>query len=238
MMIFVTWKWMPRSRYRTMFRAEHVNTMLSMLTRHYHAPFELVCITDDPRGLDSAVRAIPIWDTFADIPSPHGGVSPACYRRLRAFAPEMQDVIGPRFVSVDLDVVIVDDITPLFGNAAVDFMIWRHRHRNTHYNPTLFEMNAGARAKVFTEFNPHVSPILAKKAGFNGSDMAWISYILGPDEPGWTADDGVVAFRTDIMKRRDKSLPPGAKIVSFHGSDDPWSPHALRLSPWIEEHYR
>jgi hypothetical protein len=150
----------------------------------------------------------------------------------------MLEVIGPRFVSIDLDVVIVDDITPLFDNAAADFMIWRHRHRNTHYNPTLFEMNAGARAKVFTEFNPRASPLLAKKAGFNGSDMAWISYILGPNESGWTADDGVVAFRTDIMKRRDKSVPDGARLISFHGSNDPWSEYSLRVAPWIEEHYR
>ena len=235
-MIFVTWKWQGHVRYRTTFVARHVNTMLSMLTRHYHAPFELVCITDDPKGLDSAVRYIPLWDTFAGLISPHGGVGPACYRRLRAFSREMADVIGSRFTSIDLDTVLVDDVTPLFTRTE-DFLIYRHQHRKTPYNGTLWTMNAGAREQVFTKFDPRVSPALAKKAGFQGSDQAWISYILGPDEAGWSAADGVCAFRTDV-RQKNYSIPKGARIVSFHGSDDPWAPHARRIAPWVEEHYR
>ena len=235
-MIFVTWKWQPRTRYRTIFKAQHVNTMLSMLTRHYHAPFELVCIADDPKGLDSAVRYIPLWDTFADLLSPHGGVGPACYRRLRAFSREMADLIGPRFTSIDLDTVLVDDVTPLFTRTE-DFLIYRLQHRKTPYNGTLWTMNAGAREQVYTQFDPRTSPGKAKKAGFNGSDQAWISYILGPNEAGWSAEDGVVAFRTDVRQRR-YGFPSGARLVSFHGSEDPWSKYAHEKAPWLEEHYR
>lgn len=148
----------------------------------------------------------------------------------------MTDIIGPRFTSIDLDTVIVDDVTPLFTRKE-DFLIYHLQHRRTPYNGTLWTMNAGAREQVFTKFDPRTSPAIAKKAGFNGSDQAWISYILGPNEAGWSAKDGVIAYRSDIRQAR-ATLPPTARIVSFHGNEDPWSAYARQKAPWLEEHYR
>lgn len=237
MLRFVCWKWQSVRKYRTKFTAQHVNTLRNMIERHYHADFEVVCITDDKRGIDPRVRVVPLWNDFADLPSPHGASSPACYRRLRAFSPEMVHVIGPRFVSIDLDMVVVGDITPLFDRPE-DFVIWASPIRTTPYNGGLWMMNAGARPQVFTRFNPYTSPKEARKAGFNGSDQAWISYVLGPDEATWQPErDGVYAFRTDI-RNRDWKLPANARIISFHGSEDPWDVHARERAPWINEHYK
>jgi hypothetical protein len=208
-----------------------------MISRHYHADHEAVCITDDPRGIDPAIRIVRLWDDFADLPSPHGGVSPACYRRLRAFSPEMAGIIGPRFVSMDLDVVIVDDITSIFDRKE-DFVIWNSPIRTTPYNGSLWMMDAGARKQVFEEFNPLTSPKETKKLGFNGSDQAWISRILGPGEATWTAKEhGVYAFRSDV-KKIAYQLPTNAKIVFFQGHNDPWSKWAQEVAPWILEHYK
>lgn len=239
MLRVVSWLWTPYHNYRTKFTVEHVNTLRNMVERHYHDEHEFVCITDQPKGLDDRIRVIPIWDTFAKVLSPWGGSHPACYRRLRAFSSEMADIIGPRFVSVDLDVVIVGDVTPLW-NRKEDFVIWASPLRNTPYNGSMWLMNAGAREEVYTKFHPEISPQLARKAGMVGSDQAWMVYQLGPDEATWTAEDGVLAWRTDLRRRRYR-LPGNARMVFFQGFVNPWDQDALRephAKPWIEAHYR
>jgi hypothetical protein len=224
-------------KYRTTFTHEHVNIFRNMVERHLHMEHEVVCITNMPERIDPRVRIVPLWDDYADVASPHGGFSPTCYRRLKAFSPEMEDVIGPRFVSMDLDVVILDDITPLL-DVPDDFVIWGSVLRNTPYNGSMWMMNAGARKEVWEDFDPKISPALTRKEGFHGSDQAWMSYRLGPHEKRWTPKgDGVYAFRSDL-KRKRYALPVDAKIVFFQGANDPWDEFSLRVAPWITEHYK
>lgn len=232
----VCWLWQPKPNYRSQFGASHVNIFRNMIERHLHIPHEVVCITNMPKGIDPRVRIVPLWDTYATLLSPHGGISPACYRRLRAFSPEMKDVIGPRFISMDLDVVIIDDITPLLSRTE-DFIIWKSYLRKTPYNGSMWMMNAGAREQVFMEFDPVVSPLVTLRGGFHGSDQAWISHLLGPNEAVWTGDDGVYAFRTDIVQNRYNLLPK-SRIVFFQGHHDPQSAADNMRAPWIKEHYR
>lgn len=236
MISVVCWKWLPLTGYRSKFESEHVNTLRNMVERHFHHPHEFVCITDDPNGIDPRVRIIPLWKDLSAVPSPHGGVSPSCYRRLKAFSSEMRDIIGPRFVSVDLDVVITGDVTPLWLRND-DFVIWGDQLRTTPYNGSMWMMNAGAREQVWKDFKPEESPQKTFKAGFLGSDQAWISYCLGPRERKWTTKDGVYAYRTDIRRHRGQ-LPEGARMVFFQGHTDPWMPVARKACPWIDEHYR
>ena len=237
MMRVVCWLWPPARKYRSQFCAQHVNTFRNMVERHYHDPHEVVCITNMPEGIDERVRIVPLWDDYASVPSPHGGLSPACYRRLKAFSPEMKEIIGPRFVSMDLDVCIVDDITPLLRREE-DFVIWGSVLRTTPYNGSMWMMDAGARAQVWTDFDPNISPVQTRKAGFHGSDQAWMCYKLGTGEAQWTPEsDGVYAFRSDIKRQRYK-LPEDARIVFFQGHNDPWAPHSQKWAPWILDHYR
>lgn len=237
MISVVCWLWPPKPNYRSQFNASHVNIFRNMIERHLHVPHEVVCITNIPKGIDERVRIIPLWDKWAEIPSPHGGISPACYRRLVAFSPEMKDVIGPRFISMDLDVVIVSDMTPIVQRTE-DFIIWGSTLRRTPYNGSMWMMNAGARKQIYEEFDPKTVPQMTAKAGFHGSDQAWISYRLGHAEATWTPQkDGVYSFRTDIMQRRYK-LPSDARIVFFQGHHDPQSRHDLARAAWIKEHYR
>lgn len=233
----VCWLWRPTTpKYRSAFKAEHVNIFRNMIERHLHVPHEVVCITDMPKGIDERVRIIPLWDDHVSVPSPHGGFSPSCYRRLKAFSPEMAEVIGPRFISMDLDVVIVDDITGLLTREE-DFIIWGSVLRTTPYNGSMWMMNAGARKRVWEEFDPNVSPVLTRKAGYHGSDQAWMSYCLGKGETQWTPEsDGVYAFRSDLKKRR-YVLPDDAKIVFFQGHNDPWDEFSHKVAPWIKDHY-
>lgn len=233
---FVCWKWKPAPGYRSSFAPQTVNVLRNMIERHYQGPHELVCVTDDPAGIDPRVRTLPLWTEFAHVPSPHGVNYPSCYRRLRMFAPDAGELFGDRFVSMDLDVVITRDITALL-NTPADFRIYGDTAKGTPYNGSLIQLRAGARSKVWKEFDPKTAGQRSLRAGYIGSDQGWIAIALGPNEAKFTRKDGVYSYRNEIQPSGGM-LPNDAKIVIMHGHLDPWTPLLHRKHKWIAEHYR
>lgn len=232
----VTWKWKPLPGYRSEFTAETVNVLRRMVARHYPDPHRFICVTDDPVGIDPDIEVLPLWNDHASVPSPFGDKNPSCYRRLRAFAPDIAESFGPRFVSMDLDCVITGDLRPLW-NRTEDFVIWGDTNPRTAYNGSMFLLSAGARRKVWDDFDPKDSPKRAKAAGCFGSDQGWISFCLGPSEQRWTKADGVYSFRNDVRPSNASHLPQGARVVMFHGRYDPWSPLVQQIAPWVKQHW-
>jgi hypothetical protein len=239
----VCWKWKAKVEYRSHFGPGSVNTLMKMVARNLKLPHRFTCITDDPTGIDSAVRIIPLWNTYANVPNPTGARNPSCYRRLKMFSEEARELIGERIISMDLDTVITGDITPLF-NRDDDFVIWGgqsiqpgHPRVFCWYNGSLMMLRAGTRTRVWNEFDPDRSPMEAHRANSRGSDQGWISHCLGQKEKIWTDRDGVYSYRNHVVPNKQK-LPTGARLVAFHGRHDPWMPEVQKLNPWIEEHYR
>jgi len=236
MLSFVTWLWAPPAGYRSAFCGQHVNALARMIDRHYAGPHRILCVTNIPQGIDANVGIVPDTEDFADLPSPHGGGNrnPSCYRRLRAFRPDIGAVFGERFVSMDLDTVITGDLTPLFDRPD-PFVIWGETNPRSWYNGSLFMLTAGARPQVWTQFDPVRSPRETLAAKRFGSDQGWISHCLGKGEATWSKADGVYSYRVHLKPFGSK-LPKNAKVVFFHGIVDPWSSAAQRVD-WIREHY-
>jgi len=239
----VCWKWKPARPYRSTFTADSVNTLYRMVLRHLRLPFRFSCITDDATGIDPNIRVIPLWGDYASIPNPSSPSNPSCYRRLKMFSEEAKDIIGERILSMDLDTVITGDITHLVTRRE-DFVAWgghsvsaRSRMPYSWYNGSFMLLKAGTRTRVWTEFDPHVSPARANAAGCRGSDQGWITYCLGRGEAVWTAADGIYSYRVHCVPRGGR-MPPGARMVAFHGRHDPWDPAVQRVSPWIRNFYR
>lgn len=235
-MKFVCFKWRAKPGYRSHFEPVTVNVLYSMLRRHYHKPFELLCITDDPIGIRDEVKTMELWPDFANMPSPHGGLNPSCYRRLKMFAKESESFLGPRFVSMDLDVVITDDITNLF-DPAIDFKIYGDTARGTPYNGSLIYNRTGTRSQLWEKFDPLTSPLLGKRLKYIGSDQAWIGACLGPNEPKFGPRDGIYSYRNEI-RNKGGNLPVGARMIIMHGDVDPWLPVMRYKHSWIDKHYR
>lgn len=249
----VCWKWenvVEEFRNREVYTAEHVNKFARMVSRNLSIPHEIVCITDSPEGIDSSVRIVPIWDDFK-----YYGM---CYRRLRVFSEKMKDIIGPRFVSMDLDCVIVKDITSLFVHNA-DFKIWHSENKGAPYCGSMFMMDAGARKSIWENFkmddliwlegvggwggikSKRWAHKTAYDAGFTiGSDQAWISYNLYPKEHTWGKADGVFNFKKDLYKkyRSQYHVLKKAKIIFFPGEHDPSHKELYKEHPWIPELYK
>lgn len=235
MLTVCCWKWKGPAAYRSQFSAEHVNVLARMVARHYARPHRFVCITDDAEGIDPAIGIVPLWSDFADIPSPHGVGNPSCYRRLKAFAPEMRDVLGARFVWLDLDCVVTGDLGPLLDRPE-DFITWGDTNPRNSVNGSMVMMTAGARAQVYDQFDPKLSPDLTRRVGHFGSDQAWISRVLGQGEARWGVADGIYSYRVHLKPKRGV-LPDNARIVFFHGQVDPWSAEAQRLG-WVRDNWR
>lgn len=235
MISVVCWKWKPSAGYRSKFGAESVNVLRRMVSRNYQQPHRFICVTDDPKGIDPDVEIVPLWDEFANIQNPNGRQNPSCYRRLRAFSPEIASVFGDRFVWIDLDTVVVGNLAPLFDRTE-DFICWGETHPTSFYNGSMVMMSAGARRQVYEDFDPKTSPKLAYRAGKFGSDQGWISYRLGKGEATWGRQDGVYSFRVHIAPNGNR-LPANARVVMWHGKVDPWTYSAQQID-WVKEHYQ
>lgn len=233
MLTVVTWKWAQRG-YRSTFTGAHVNALAAMVARHYARPHRVVCVTNDPSGIDSGkIQIIPDAEHFAGVPSPHGRGNPTCYRRLILFHPDAAQWFGDRFVSIDLDVVATRDLVPLWDRDE-DFVAYRDPNFATQYCGSMLLLRAGSRPYVWQAFDPDRSPAIAKAAGFRGSDQAWISH-AAPWAPTWGPEDGVYSYRRHIVPNGG-ALPDDARLTIWHGGVDPWSPAAQAL-PWVRANY-
>lgn len=221
----VLWLWSdPSGRRAGLYGPNDVCRVASSIRKNTTVPIEIVCITDYPaHEFPSDVRVIPLWPDHRDL----GG----CYVRLKAFSPEMADIIGPRFIWLDIDCVITGNLDPVFSRKE-DAVFWRSCTVSTlPMNGSMVLQTAGARAQVWASFKGAESARITRDLGMVGTDQAWMAHILGPNEAVWTArQDGVAAFRRDCRKW----LPAHARIVFFPGKTKPTDRKTQLQYPWIK----
>lgn len=230
MLIFVCFKWKRSAEGFQLpgvcsYTAKHVNVLRNMLERNVQLEHRLICVTDDPDGIDERIETVTLWDKCKSL----GG----CYNRLWVFSEEARELFGDRFVCIDLDCVITGDCTELFSRKE-DFVINSYNPAEVapidqHYNGSLFMVTAGARKELWDDFDPLTTPATVQ-ADTNtiGTDQAWIRHKLGKDEARFTNADGVYEAR-----QIGNNLTPNVKIVFFSGKRDP-SQQSYR---WIARHW-
>jgi hypothetical protein len=207
---------------------EHVHRMRSMLARHLRTPHELVCITNQPEGLDPEIRTVPLDERLL-LPGLR-------LPKLMVFRPDAGDWLSSRILLLDLDTVIVDDFTPVVARSE-PLVLWRnHNFRGgpwpSRYNSSFLLMDAGAVPEVW-------DTLPAIPAGSRPSwhdDQGWISEIMGPGLPSWKQNEP----RDGLWKARDlpsPELPEGCRAVTFNGPRDPSMPEMQKRFPWLEEHW-
>lgn len=241
MLHVICWKW-QHPTYRTKFTAHHVNVLAAMLRRTYSQEYRLICVTDDPEGIEC--ETFPLWKDCGKLTNPSGAHLPSCYRRLRIFSSaatsEMGIADGERVVSIDLDVVILKDIHPMvMQHRRAPFAGWKGvgSYHAVTYNGTFFMFDAGRMKWLWDEFDPETSPRRANVARYFGSDQGWMSYKLAGGAPGWTRDDGIYSFSSHIVGHY-RQPPENARIVSFNGKQKPWDPEIQKKHPWLLDHWR
>lgn len=223
MISVVCWLW--RGPLRT-FLPAHVNTLARMVAHHLPQPHRFICVADHAEGFEPHVEVIPTPQEARDIgalQSPEGPRFPSCYRRLWGFSREAGAAFGERFLVVDIDLVVMGSLLPLLDRPE-EFVGWRpYRDWGKHlrFGGGIYLLKAGARVNVWEDFKGLASVQEARKAGYRGSDQAWISYKLARPEKEvyWDRGSGLYSIR-DF--KPGATPPHDARIVQFNGNDKPW----------------
>lgn len=232
-------------KWGTKYGPEYVNRLYAMVARHLRGAFEFVCLTDDARGVRAEVRCLPI--PSLDLPP---GIPERGWTKLTTFEAELHGLRGTALF-LDLDVVIVGDITPFFEQPG-EFLIihdWKRPWRVTG-NSSVYRFQLGAHADVLTEFRATQEEVRLRLR----NEQAFLSEVMHRQGrlAYWPADwccsfkyHCIPAWPTSYW--REPAFPAGTRIVIFHGEVNP--PDALEgrrnrrfrhIQParWVAEHWR
>jgi hypothetical protein len=190
----VTFRWSTPG-YRSTFTADHVNILFRSWRRHSTVPFNAYCVTDDPEGLDEDVTPVAIWEN--PVPAYGGGNAPNCFRRLRMFSDEVSEAFGPRWIWTDLDCVVTGNVDDILSTDA-DLKIWRPTGDVSRCNGSLVAYRSGSRPEIWNDFTKTTVGTVEEfraQTGHLGSDQAWMSLYIRPDDQFFGESDGVYAFR-------------------------------------------
>lgn len=242
---FVCWKWHVPNNAR-LFGAKHVNVVHAMIARWYQRPFRFVCITDDPKGLDKRIEAMPMPAAarkMLAVKNPMGKWFPGCYCRLWVFSTEAA-ALGERIFQLDIDSIIVGDLAPLIDRTE-DFVGWSDgRFGWEKIAGAAFLLRTGSMPELWDEFDPVRSPALAFAGGYQGSDQGWMSYKIAKLKAnrsrsrfiGEWRDEGLI--KLNWIRPGAEAPPPGARIVFTNGKQPPWNKDLRNRYPWIRQHWK
>lgn len=214
MLTVATWKW------GNTFGPEYVNRLRSMLERCLRLPHKLVCVTAEPDGIDAGVRVV------APPPPLPGAIR--CRRRVQQFSEAWaSEHLGPRILAIDLDMVMVDDITAIVDRPE-PLVCWRVGYANV-FSGSFILYNAGALDGLWQAYSADPIGYPIKTGERNASDQAMLNYYLrGRQVAQWKERDGFVTwFGGDRYKSLQHhgmgpdrpSPPPHARVVVLGSAD-------------------
>jgi hypothetical protein len=236
---FICTKWGDK------YPASEVNRLYRALTRVQRRPFVLICVTDDPSGIDPAVRTLPL----PDLPVIGNQVMTRGWRKLTLFAPELRAQIHGPTVYLDLDVVLVRAMDDFFTHDEAfavikDYRTLRYRNRWTGNTSTFF-YNASRDYGVYPRLQALGADVLRRYRNEQEfvSDVMRAQGLLRYWPRGWCASykhDCVPAWPLSLL--RPSRPPPEARVIVFHGTPKPEDAVAgvggkwyrpIKPAPWL-----
>ena len=225
----VLWAWKPKGRGpkgRIHYGPALANMQAKAIRRNMSLPHEIVCVTDYPaHEFDSSIRLVDATEHFSELAEAGG-----CYRRLKAFDPSMKELFAPRFVWMDLDMLVIRDLAPLFDHP-FPIRCWKSESLSGQpINGSMLQMDAGVAAHIWRDFDVTRTPAAARMQGYRGTDQAIIALGLGQDVPLWTWRDGVMHIQRNCTRL---AVPDIARVVFFPGGAKMTDPVVQHRYPWI-----
>ena len=188
----------------TKYPLEYVNKLNSMVKRHSNA--ELLCLSDTPEGKDCEVMML------------EKGFE-GWWNKIQLFNPNF--LKGERFLYLDLDVVITDDISSILERTE-KFVTIKDWIYNT-YNSSAMLMTGGEHGHVYDLF---VKDKEKAMASCPQGDQQWITNYVAAD---LFHDGDFASFRMSACESE-----PKGRIVVFHGKPDP---HEVK-GTWVQKEWR
>lgn len=231
-------------KWGTKYGPEYVNRLYAMVQRHLRGPFRFVCLTDRSEGVRPEVTCLPIPPLALPEGIPERG-----WKKLTTFEADLHGLRGTALF-LDLDVVIVDDITPFFELPGRFLIIhdWKRPWRVTG-NSSVYRFELGAHADVLQHFRAHHEDVRHR---FRNEQAFLSDRLHGQSVLTYWPATWCASFKYHCIPRwptnywREPRVPPGTRIVIFHGEVNP--PDALagrrnrrfryiRPARWVAQHW-
>jgi hypothetical protein len=160
-------------KWGTKYGADYVNRLQRMVARHLSPPFQLVCLSDDPLGLDPAIRVLPLPELGCAEPTNTRGK----WRKVALWGAQLDGLRGPALF-VDLDSVIVGDLDPYFSHGDPSAVILERnwaRPLSGLGQTSVFRFPIGSHPEILERFRRDPQAI-ADRFGY---EQHFISHCLG-----------------------------------------------------------
>lgn len=212
----------------------NVHALRSMAAAFIRTPHRFVCLSD--RETIEGVETRPLQQISGE----RGGM--ANFSKLAAFDGGFQRSIGERIVFLDLDTVLLDDISEIVMGcgefAIMEGTMTRDGARIAPYNGSMWVCDAGARDHFLSSFDPARIPeidTIRMETGriAVGSDQAWIA-LVSPNERTIGEAEGLHQY----CAGREPERFDRARAVFFAGTVKPWDFSAGWLAEAYELHKR
>ncbi|PKO70567.1 MAG: glycosyltransferase [Betaproteobacteria bacterium HGW-Betaproteobacteria-16] len=229
---------------------EYVNKLHSMVGRNLKRPFRFVCLTDDAAGIDPQIEVKPIpaigFDEF-DQRKPwtfaHG------WLKLTSFASPLYDLQG-RTLFLDLDIVILDSLDPFFEQKGEFIVIREWDKTDGTGNTSAYIYTIGAHTDALDHLKNNYP---ASIADVRNEQEFITGYLSRQGKLSYWPEAWCRSFKRHCLRRglmgwfAPPVIPPGARIIAFHGKPNP--PDAIagvsgkwyrRVMPtqWVADHWR
>jgi len=204
----------------------YVERLRNMISRHLTAPYEFVCLTDDPTPIKN-VRSIV---------QRNSGYNKGWWHKVHMFDPSLD--LSSRILYFDLDVIIFNNIDKLASFRSSEFVGTRDFNRKFYptwnkLNSSVLAWNRGTQDHIWKNFvsNP------ANALRMHG-DQDWI-FKQAATQLKYFPDNWIQSYKWEIRskqelmmqggKRRFKDVknkvttPPDCSVAVFHGDPNPES---------------
>ncbi len=235
----------------------YANRLYSMVSRNHVGPVHFVCFTDDAEGLDPGIDARPL----PPLPNVPEQLAFTPWRKMSVWSGGLDgDLLGRDALFLDLDLVVVGDITPMFAYEPGEYVAienWTKMGQGIA-NTSVFRVQLGKHGEIFDEYIE--DPMKAyhdwriEQQFISGRLIALYGLAIQKFWPSpWCR-----SFKEELLPSWPQRfwqvtpLPEDARIVVFHGKPDPddalvgrwpappWKKtyKTIRPTPWIGEHWR
>ncbi|MEY3992823.1 MAG: hypothetical protein RIS04_1586 [Pseudomonadota bacterium] len=232
-------------KWGTKYGPEYVNRLYAMVKRHLSLDFQMVCLTDDDKGIRPEVHCLPIPPL--DLPP---GIPERGWTKLVTFAQDLHGLRGTALF-LDIDVVVVGSLDDFFAQPG-EFLIIHDYKRPWRVtgNSSVYRFELGAHPEVLSYFRENFESI--RKQFRN--EQAYLSDVLHKQgKLQYWPESWCPSFKYHSIPRwptnywTEPSIPKDARIVIFHGECNP--PDALsgkrnrrfrfiKPTSWVGQHWR
>ena len=207
------------------YSAEWVNRLYRGVRRHLAPPFNFVCFTDEPEGMEPAIEARDIQSlTFEP---------PLCgiWWKLAVLHPDAK--LQGQCLFLDLDNLIVGDLNDFFtypGEFCVihNWISWRKtilRPRPDIFNSSAYRFHAGAHPEAAELFLR--DPAAAQDKSRFSTEQAFMTHAIGAERATWWPPEWVRSYKYDIRPPfplnwvMTPKIPTGARVLALTGQPKP-----------------